>query len=56
MQGMAKVAACKLCGRSIGNGRAVTEVFDGSPSCFDSSDCLLIFKKFRALYGKGFFA
>lgn len=46
-----------MCGRAIGNDRAqITETFDGLLSCFDSSDCLLIFKKFRVLYGKGFFA
>ena len=51
----AKAVACKMCGRTI-DSMPVTELLDGAPSFFDSEDCRLIFKKFRALYGEGFFA
>ena len=52
----AKAVACRMCGRMIDSSASVTELLDGAPSFFDSEECRLIFKKFRALYGEGFFA
>jgi hypothetical protein len=34
---------------------AIAKTFDGLTYRFDSDDCLLIFKKLRAVYGKDFF-
>jgi hypothetical protein len=53
---MSTRVVCRMCGREIDSTASVAELLDGSQSFFDSKDCLLIFKKLRVLYGKGFFA
>jgi hypothetical protein len=47
---------CDACGRAISNKSIIIDkMFDGFAYHFDSDDCLLIFKKLRAIYGKKFF-
>jgi hypothetical protein len=47
---------CSACGAMIPNGSpSISRIFDGFTYCFDSRDCLLIFKKLRVLYGINFF-
>lgn len=45
---------CDACGKAIPKG-SINKMFDGLAYHFDSEDCLLIFKKLRAIYGKRFF-
>jgi hypothetical protein len=51
----AKKRRCLMCGRVIAADKTLTRKFDGRDCLFDSKDCILIFKKFRSLYGKTFF-
>lgn len=47
---------CDACGKAIPKkGTSIPKMFDGLAYHFDSEDCLLIFKKLRAIYGKKFF-
>jgi hypothetical protein len=48
---------CAMCGKPIATTAKplIVEQVDGLEYAFDSSDCALIFKKFRSLYGDGFF-
>jgi hypothetical protein len=45
---------CDACGKAISK-KSISKVFDGLAYHFDSDDCLLIFRKLRAIYGKRFF-
>ena len=45
---------CAMCGKAIidkDQERRIVEVVDGTLYNFDSSDCFLMFKKFRNVYG-----
>jgi hypothetical protein len=47
---------CDACGKAISkNDVSIARKFNGFSYHFDSDDCLLIFKKLRAMYGKNFF-
>ena len=49
---------CAMCGKPIVTTTAkplIIEQVDGLDYAFDSGDCALIFKKFRSVYGEGFF-
>jgi YHS domain-containing protein len=47
---------CDACGKVISKKNvSVAKIFEGFTYHFDSDDCLLIFKKLRAMYGKNFF-
>ncbi len=51
-----RLVACNMCGRAIQKkGTSIAKTFDGFAYNFDSDDCLLIFRKLRAIYGKDFF-
>jgi len=48
---------CAMCGKAIigkDQGRRIAEVIDGTLYNFDSNDCVLMFKKFRNVYGISF--
>jgi len=48
---------CAMCGKAMidkDQGRRIVEVIDGTLYNFDSKDCVLIFKKFRNVYGISF--
>jgi len=45
---------CALCGRIIGNNKALEETIDGDRFPFDSHNCVTIFKKLANLYGHEF--
>jgi hypothetical protein len=45
---------CAMCGKAIiykDQERRIIEVIDGTLYNFDSDDCVLMFKKFRSVYG-----
>ncbi|HJU14259.1 MAG TPA: hypothetical protein VJ792_07375 [Candidatus Nitrosotalea sp.] len=46
---------CAMCGKAISHQKqALTEEIDGDSYTFDSTDCVLFFKKFKSLYGSSF--
>ena len=48
---------CALCGKAIidiDQDRRIVEVIDDTPYNFHSNDCVLMFKKFRNVYGTSF--
>jgi hypothetical protein len=48
---------CAMCGKAIidkDQERRIVEVIDGMVYNFDSNDCVLMFKKFRNVYGISF--
>lgn len=46
---------CYACGRAISRKSIlISKKFDGFVCHFDSDDCLLIFRKLRAIYGRNF--
>jgi hypothetical protein len=48
---------CAMCGKAIidkDQERRIVEVIDGTVYNFDSNDCVLMFKKFRNVYGISF--
>jgi len=48
---------CAMCGKAIidiDQERRIVEVIDDTPYNFDSNDCVLMFKKFRNVYGASF--
>jgi hypothetical protein len=53
---------CALCGKIIiskekeelKEKRRIGEVIDGTTYTFDTNDCVLMFKKFRGVYGSDF--
>jgi ribosomal protein L14 len=51
---------CALCGKIIiseegSDKQKVVEMIDGTSYTFDSNDCVLMFKKFRAVHGSDLF-
>ena len=54
-------AECALCGKTIiskelAEKQTVEEIIDGMTYTFDSNDCVLMFKKFRAVHGNDLFS
>ena len=47
---------CALCGKRERYKETITEIIDGTSYTFDSNDCVLIFKKFRSVYGPDLFS
>jgi hypothetical protein len=48
---------CVMCGKALidkDQERSIVEVIDGTLYNFDSNDCVLMFKKFRNVYGISF--
>ena len=48
---------CAMCGKAIidkNPERRIVEVIDGKVYNFDSNDCVMVFKKFRNVYGISF--
>jgi hypothetical protein len=45
---------CALCGKSIANINAISEIIDSETYAFDGTDCALMFKKYRSVYGNFF--
>ena len=45
---------CALCGKSIANINAIAEIIDSETYAFDGTDCALMFKKYRSVYGNFF--
>lgn len=43
-----------MCGKAAGSS-PIVEKLDGEDYAFDSESCALLFKRFRSVYGKGFF-
>lgn len=49
---------CVVCGRAIINDQRKdihVEIIDGTSYTFDSNDCVLMYNKFRSLYGPDLF-
>ena len=49
--------SCTLCGKVVDSGyeNGIVEIIDGETYTFDCADCVLMFKKFRSLYGHNLF-
>ncbi|MGA9149014.1 MAG: hypothetical protein WBZ36_00440 [Candidatus Nitrosopolaris sp.] len=45
------LAKCALCGKKIASINALSEMIDSETYSFDGTDCALIFKKYRSVYG-----
>jgi hypothetical protein len=53
---------CALCGKTIISKKKeepkekqrIVEIIDGTTYIFDTNDCVLMFKKFRGVYGNDF--
>jgi hypothetical protein len=45
---------CVLCGKRIASINAIAEIIDSETYAFDGTDCALIFKKYRSVYGNSF--
>jgi YHS domain-containing protein len=47
---------CVVCGKAIINEqrKEKAEIINGTSYTFDSNECVLMFKKFRAVYGSDF--
>jgi hypothetical protein len=54
MQNDEQQDTCVMCGKKIFELKKLVEKIDDTNYVFDSNDCILIFKKFRSLYGKNF--
>ncbi len=46
---------CALCGKIINSKEIIVEIIDDTNYTFDTNDCVLMFKKFRGVYGSDFF-
>jgi hypothetical protein len=50
---------CALCGKTIlgkeKEAETIVEIIDEKSYTFDTNDCVLMFKKFRGVYGNDFF-
>ena len=42
---------CELCGKRIASINAISEMIDSETYAFDGTDCALMFKKYRSVYG-----
>jgi len=50
--------SCALCGKIVGSGdreKGIVEIIDDETYTFDRVDCVLMFKKFRSVYGQNLF-
>ena len=45
---------CALCGKRIASINAIAEMIDNETYDFDGTDCVLMFKKYRSVYGNLF--
>jgi hypothetical protein len=62
MTGQKSQIKCALCGKTIisketedpKEKRKNVEIIDGTTYTFDTNDCVLMFKKFRGVYGSDF--
>ena len=45
---------CALCDKRIARINAIEEIIDSETYAFDGTDCALIFKKYRSVYGNSF--
>jgi hypothetical protein len=45
---------CALCGKTIVSKEIIMEIIDNTSYTFDTNDCVLMFKKFRGIYGSDF--
>jgi hypothetical protein len=51
--------SCALCGKTVGSGEynnGIVEIIDDETYTFDRADCVLMFKKFRSVYGENLFS
>jgi hypothetical protein len=63
MTGRKSQIICALCGKTIVSNekeqpkerQRIVETIDGASYTFDSNDCVLMFKKFRAVHGNELF-
>ena len=46
---------CALCGMTVASINAISEIVDSETYTFDGTDCALMFKKFRSVYGPSLF-
>jgi hypothetical protein len=62
MTGRKSQIKCALCGKTIDSNekeeskvkQRIMEIIDGTTYTFDTIDCVLMFKKFRGVYGNDF--
>lgn len=50
--------SCALCGKTVGSGEydnGIMEIIDDETYTFDRADCVLMFKKFKSVYGQSLF-
>ena len=45
---------CALCDKRIASINAIEEIIDSETYAFDGTDCELMFKKYRSVYGNSF--
>jgi hypothetical protein len=45
---------CALCSKTVASKSAIAEIVDNETYIFDGTDCALIFKKARSIYGSFF--
>jgi hypothetical protein len=51
--------SCALCGKTVASGECnngIVEIFDDGTYAFDRVECVLMFKKFRSVYGPTLFS
>jgi hypothetical protein len=51
--------SCALCGKTVASeeyDNSIVEIIDDDTFTFDRADCVLIFKKFRSVYGPTLFS
>jgi hypothetical protein len=58
MTGQKTLIKCALCGKTItgkeNEKEKIMEIIDDTTYTFDTNDCVLMFKKFRGVYGNDF--
>jgi hypothetical protein len=59
MMGQKSQIRCALCGKTIlgkeKEAKTIVEIIDDTKYTFDTNECVLIFKKFRGVYGNDFY-
>ncbi len=51
--------SCALCGKTVASveyDNGIVEIIDDETYTFDCADCVLMFKKFRSVYGPSLFS
>jgi len=51
--------SCALCGKTVGSreyDNGIVEIIDDETYTFDRAECVLMFKKFRSVYGESVFS